>query len=303
MENPFQIMGARLREIRTTLDISTAEMAKVTGVTEEEYRLHESGVVDSSFAFLLRCAERFGIDIGALVCGATPKLSVYNLTRGGGGLPIKRRRHLNYQHMAPFLKERKVDPLYVRAQYLDGKMSIPLESHNGQEFDYVISGNLRIQIGEHIEELNPGDSILFDSSHPHGMVAADPAGCEFLAIVIKGDGEEDMLAVALKEVREESGLKNVQPLTEDIFSLEILAVTGHEKKGQFVSSHLHLNVTYLLEADPADPVRCKEDENKAVGWFTLDGAIAASKEPWFQERVYQKLNAKLVEFCRKSEEK
>ena len=117
------------------------------------------------------------------------------------------------------------------------------------------------------------------------------------------DGDADMLAVALKEVREESGLKNVQPLTEDIFSLEILAVTGHEKKGQFVSSHLHLNVTYLLEADPADPVRCKEDENKAVGWFTLDGAIAASKEPWFQERVYQKLNAKLVEFCRKSEEK
>ena len=117
------------------------------------------------------------------------------------------------------------------------------------------------------------------------------------------DGDADMLAVALKEVREESGLKNVRPLTEDIFSLEILAVTGHEKKGQFVSSHLHLNVTYLLEADPADPVRCKEDENKAVGWFTLDGAIAASKEPWFQERVYQKLNAKLVEFCRKSEEK
>ena len=115
------------------------------------------------------------------------------------------------------------------------------------------------------------------------------------------DGEEDMLSVALKEVREESGLQDVRPLTEDIFSVEILAVAGHEKKGQFVSSHLHLNVTYLLEADPTQPVRCKEDENKAVGWFTPEGAIAASKEPWFQERVYQKLNEKLVEFCRKTE--
>lgn len=115
------------------------------------------------------------------------------------------------------------------------------------------------------------------------------------------DGEEDMLSVALKEVREESGLQDVRPLTEDIFSVEILAVAGHEKKGQFVSSHLHLNVTYLMEADPTQPVRCKEDENKAVGWFTLEGAIAASKEPWFQERVYQKLNEKLVEFCRKTE--
>ena len=115
------------------------------------------------------------------------------------------------------------------------------------------------------------------------------------------DGEEDLLSVALKEVREESGLQNVRPLTEDIFSVEILAVAGHEKKGQFVSSHLHLNVTYLLEADPTQPVRCKEDENQAVGWFTPEGAIAASKEPWFQERVYQKLNKKLVEFCRKTE--
>ena len=115
------------------------------------------------------------------------------------------------------------------------------------------------------------------------------------------DGEEDLLSVALKEVREESGLQDVRPLTEDIFSVEILAVAGHEKKGQFVSAHLHLNVTYLLEADPTQPVRCKEDENQAVGWFTLEGAIAASKEPWFQERVYQKLNEKLVEFCRKTE--
>lgn len=115
------------------------------------------------------------------------------------------------------------------------------------------------------------------------------------------DGEDDMLAVAMREVREESGLQEVRPVFEDIFTLEILAVAGHEKHGEFVSSHLHLNVTYLLEADPDAPIRCKEDENKAVGWFTPEDAIAASKEPWFQERVYQKLNAKMVEFCRKTE--
>ena len=112
------------------------------------------------------------------------------------------------------------------------------------------------------------------------------------------DGDADMLAVAIREVQEESGLESVRPVTEDIFALEILAVSGHDKKGDFVSSHLHLNVTYLLEADPSAPIRCKEDENKAVGWFSPEGAIAASKEPWFQTRVYQKLNDKLVEFCR-----
>ena len=115
------------------------------------------------------------------------------------------------------------------------------------------------------------------------------------------DGDWDLLHVAKKEVMEECGLRELTAVSPEIFSLEVLCVAGHERKGHYLSSHLHLNVTYLLEADPTQPVRCKEDENKAVGWFTLEGAIAASKEPWFQERVYQKLNEKLVEFCRKTE--
>lgn len=116
------------------------------------------------------------------------------------------------------------------------------------------------------------------------------------------DGEADLLSVAMREVREESGLVGVRPVSEDIFSLEILSVSGHEKRGEYVPSHLHFNVTYLLEADPKAPVRCKADENKGVAWFSLDQAVAASREPWFQERVYQKLNAKLVKFCRMAED-
>ena len=107
------------------------------------------------------------------------------------------------------------------------------------------------------------------------------------------DGETDLLAVALRETREETGVKTVRPLSEDIFSLEILTVDGHEKRGKYVSSHLHLNLTYLLEADDTEPLVRKEDENKAVAWFGLDEAIAASNEPWFRERIYPKLNAKL----------
>ena len=110
------------------------------------------------------------------------------------------------------------------------------------------------------------------------------------------DGERDLLSVALREVREESGLEEVRPLSRDLYSLEILTVDGHEKRGRYVSSHLHLNVTFLLEADPAAPVRCKPDENSLVGWFGLGEAVAASTEPWFQKRVYHKLNAKLAAF-------
>lgn len=110
------------------------------------------------------------------------------------------------------------------------------------------------------------------------------------------DGDHDLLAVALREVREESGLTAVRPVSRSIYSVEILTVDGHEKRGAYVSSHLHLNVTYLLEADPAAPVRCKPDENSRVGWFGLEEAVAASSEPWFRERVYQKLNEKLAQF-------
>ena len=108
------------------------------------------------------------------------------------------------------------------------------------------------------------------------------------------DGDRDLLAVAMREVTEETGLQRLTPVAEGIFSLECLTVDGHEKRGQYVPSHIHMNVTYLLEADPTLPVRCKPDENSRVGWFGLEEAVAASTEPWFQRRVYKKLNAKLL---------
>lgn len=110
------------------------------------------------------------------------------------------------------------------------------------------------------------------------------------------DGECDLLSVALREVCEESGITRVRPASEEIFSLEILTVDGHEKRGRYVSSHLHLNVTYLLIADEEDALRIKPDENSGVKWFTPKGAVEASSEPWFRTRIYTKLNEKLLRF-------
>ncbi|MBP3210081.1 MAG: NUDIX hydrolase [Oscillospiraceae bacterium] len=107
------------------------------------------------------------------------------------------------------------------------------------------------------------------------------------------DGEENLLAVALREVTEETGVSSVTPVSKDIFSLEILTVDGHEKHGSYVPSHLHMNVTYLLEADEEEPLTVCEDENKGVAWFGLDEALSASSEPWFVQRIYRKLNEKL----------
>ena len=107
------------------------------------------------------------------------------------------------------------------------------------------------------------------------------------------DGESDLSAVALREVKEESGLSQVRLVSPQIYSLEILTVDGHEKKGKYVSSHLHLNVTFLVEADPLEPLSIKPDENSSIAWFSPEEAVERSTEPWFRERIYSKLNEKL----------
>lgn len=103
------------------------------------------------------------------------------------------------------------------------------------------------------------------------------------------DGERDLLSVALREAREESGLQNLRLLQPGIFSLETLTVDGHRKRSAYVSSHLHLNVTYLLEADPGDALRIKPDENSGVAWFSAAEVARKVTEPWMLEHVYRKL--------------
>ena len=103
------------------------------------------------------------------------------------------------------------------------------------------------------------------------------------------DGDWDLLRVAKKEVMEECGLEELTVVSPDIFSLEILCVDGHEKREQYLSSHLHLNVTYLFEADPALPLRIKPDENSGVAWVAAEDVPEKTNEVWFRERIYSKL--------------
>ena len=107
------------------------------------------------------------------------------------------------------------------------------------------------------------------------------------------DGESDLLNVALREVKEETGIQNVEPIQEEPFSLEIVCVNGHVKRGKYVSSHVHLNVTYLLEADENEALKIKEDENSGVKWVDIDKVVELSREDWIRFNIYQKLNDKI----------
>ena len=103
------------------------------------------------------------------------------------------------------------------------------------------------------------------------------------------DGETDLCAVARRDAEEETGVSGLRLLQDGIFSLEILSVDGHEKRGAYVSTHLHLNVTYLFEADPNAPLRCKPDENTGAAWIPVALLPEKVSEPWFLRRIYGKL--------------
>lgn len=107
------------------------------------------------------------------------------------------------------------------------------------------------------------------------------------------DGDNDLLYVAMKEAQEETGIKNVTPILENIYSLELINVNGHEKRGKYVGSHIHLNVTYLLEADDNEGIHIKEDENSGVKWVAINEVLDASSEPWIRDRVYSKIINKM----------
>ncbi len=187
----IQEMAARIRELREIENLTTAEMAQKTDVTEQEYIACEEGRSDLNFAFIYRCALAFGVDVTDIIEGHSPKLKSYTVTRKGQGQMIEQAHGMTYFSLASAFQNRIAEPLYVHSVYSEEAQhkDIELTTHTGQECDVIIEGYLQVQIGEHKEVLGPGDSIYYDSSAPHGMIATNGQDCIFYAIVLNPTGE------------------------------------------------------------------------------------------------------------------
>ena len=182
----LQEMAGRIRDLREIEGLTESYMAEETGVSLEEYRACEAGECDLNFAFIYRCAQIFRVDVTDIIEGSSPRLANYTLTRAGEGQHIEHAHGMTYFNMAPHFKKRVAEPLYVLAEYSDEAQLRPIEvtSHEGQECDIVLQGQLKVQVGEHIEILNPGDTIYYNSTAPHGMIATGGKDCIFYAIVL-----------------------------------------------------------------------------------------------------------------------
>ena len=188
MEPNIAEIAERIKAMRELCEIPVEEMAEIVGKTPKEYAEYESGRLDFSFTFLHKCAERFGIDIVELLTGENPHLSGCTLVRKGKGLPIKRRIGFEYEHLAYNFKDKLSETFLVTAPYIQEDQDAPIRvsTHEGQEFDYILEGNLRFSHNGHVMDLGPGDSVYYDSGKPHGMYATSKEGCRFIAVVMKG---------------------------------------------------------------------------------------------------------------------
>ena len=184
-------MARRIYELREIENLTTAQMAEKTGVSEQEYINCENGLQDLNFAFIYRCALAFNVDVTDIIEGKSPTLKSYTVTKKGEGQKIEQAHGMIYYNLAAAFRNRIAEPLYVCSKYSEEAQNreIELTSHAGQECDIIIDGHLMVQIGEHKEILGPGDSIYYDSSSPHGMIAVNGEDCHFYAIVLNPTGE------------------------------------------------------------------------------------------------------------------
>ncbi len=187
--NSLKETAVRIKEMREILGFSPAEMAEKTEVSVEEYCAYENGESDFPFTFIHKCALAFGIDITAIIEGRTTHLASYTVTRKGQGHETAKEDGISIKNLAPKFKNKLAEPYWVTYEYSAELQNKPIHTtkHNGQEFDLIISGSLLVQVGNNKEVLHEGDSIFYDSSTPHGMIAIDGKDCTFLAFVIPGE--------------------------------------------------------------------------------------------------------------------
>ncbi|QQO08930.1 helix-turn-helix domain-containing protein [Breznakiella homolactica] len=184
MSDQVREIAARVRVLREIEEISSEKLAKELGFTPEEYDAWESGNADFPLGALVEIASRFNVDLAELVSGETPKLKTFSLTRAGKAPEVRRRPAYAYWNLAYTFQHKKAEPFLVEVAPDSESKPLNLNTHPGQEFDYVLEGRLLISVGGHEMELEAGDCIYYDSSEPHGMKALGGTRARFLAMIM-----------------------------------------------------------------------------------------------------------------------
>lgn len=184
MEEQIKMIAERIKGLRDIYGISAEAMAKELAISLDLYEQYESGTADIPVSILYQLAHKFNMELSSLLTGEEPRLHTYALTRNGRGVSVERRKEYKYKNLASNFIHKKAEPFLVTVEPDSDDAPVSLNSHPGQEFDYVLEGTLQIILGGHEIVLNEGDSLYYDSSVPHGMKALNGKPTKFLAMIL-----------------------------------------------------------------------------------------------------------------------
>ena len=182
MNTQIKHIAQRLHGLRDALDLTTETVASKCGVSLEQYEQYETGTIDIPLSFICDLAQTFGVETSALFSGNDPHSLAFSVTRKGTGASVERNKVYKYQSLAHGFRFAKAEPFEVTVEPSD--QPVHLNSHSGQEFNFILEGSMKLQIAGNDVVLNEGDSIYFDSSKPHGMVALNNQKVKFLAVIV-----------------------------------------------------------------------------------------------------------------------
>ena len=298
-------VAKRIREMREICDITETDMAKKTEVSLEDYRAYENGELDFPFTFIHKCSLAFGIGITDLLEGQSAHLSSYTVTRKGQGQETAKEDGIEIQNLAPLFRKKIAEPYWVRYEYSEELQSKPihLTKHSGQEFDFVMSGRLKVQIGENVEYLSEGDSIYYNSSTPHGMIAVDGRDCLFVAVVLPGEdvkenvirdtivsahsGNKEYVSSKFVECTEaENGaLQKIEFKNEDKFNFAFDIVDEIAKKAPEKLAMLHIDKNKVERRFTFNDM--KRASNQCANYFKSLGIKKGDRVMLVLKRHYQ----------------
>ena len=269
MDYSLKDVARRIKDLREAKGYTPAQLAKLTGVSLEDYMLLEKGETDFSFTFIYKCAKACDVEVVDLLEGRSSTLTSFAVTRKGEGLQIVKKHGVVYNNLAPKFKDKLAEPFLVKFPYLAEEQNAPikLNSHNGQEFDVIVKGALKVQIGNHVDTLYEGDSIFYNSLIPHGMIAVSEGGCEFHAVVLNPqDGEfseeyPEKTFVAAKAVEKEEDASTVA---------DAFITSTYDENGVFNGISFKNDDKFNFAFDCVDEIAKKNPDKLAMMWVAND---------------------------------
>ncbi len=268
MDYNLKEVAGRIKNLREAKGYSPEELAKLTGVSLEDYLVLEEGDTDFTFTFIYKCAKACGVEVVDLLDGTSTTLTSFDVTRSGDGLKIIKKQGEVYNNLAPKFKDKLAEPFLVTFPYLPEEQDAPikLSSHKGQEFDVIVRGSLKVQVGNHVEVLREGDSIFYNSTIPHGMIAASEGGCDFYAVVLNPkDGHfSDEYADDTFVVKKASTACDTETVADKFVE------SSYDENGVFNGITFKNDDSFNFAFDCVDAIAEKTPDKLAMMWVAND---------------------------------